>query len=78
MDVLRQVLMNVWIARRWSTSSSPASQDFAVAGKAGGIGWPVKLVCCCSCPASRIRRRASAGLMRTTSAITFAQAPPSA
>jgi len=58
-------------------SRIPAFQAFAVAGSSGGNDWPVRLARGRNCLASRRRRLDSATLMRSTSAITVWQIPPS-
>ena len=68
-------------ARRRSPSrvrdpATPACQCLAVPSRIGGTGWPVSVARSATRPASRSRRRASAGLIRNRSAITLCGRSP--
>ena len=77
-DVLGQVADEVLDGAQVLDVEQAGCQALAVAGSRGGSACPVRLVRGCSWPVSRIRRRASAGVMRRTSATTLAVTPPRA
>ena len=70
--------MNVWMTRRCSPSSSPAFQAFAVAGNSGGDRLAGQRGARRQLGGVADAAAGLAGLIRMTSAITLADAPPSA